>query len=437
MRTTPYAFALLSVAAGLVGGHSGAEPSRGAAYPSFQGARLAGARNPVHVPSHPRLIRLRAEGAPVYVWQAGAYHWIPRRRLVAAMGYRDSAAAWEAKAPGPIGHPMDFFYEPGGKTGYWYHDGRLYPVKAYVMSVWIDWGHTIDRLPFSVVNRPVEIARGGHVIRLAKAHSNPLTTATEYGVTFRYPKGWIREGQTPLYLFEAKGPAGNADITLNVYPQSDRSPSSPLWFLGKFRVLPDDAKTWPNGQGGIEYQASVQGGSTTIGVVQPMPNHAVGYAFRLAMTVPSSRVTWAWTVLNTWRLGGVSNTAVLTGDTNAHGDPVFRVTLVGPKGRVTTTASLDTGDEGGVLINPALARAIGLVQVGRTLEEGVGGPGHASEQPIYQGLSVAPAGTRNWMLYHGSARGWGLPGIDLGTDFLRHASETDSDGHWTITWAVP
>lgn len=395
-------------------------------------------RSPRRFRARPQLIRLTSHGQPVYLWQAGAYHWIPQRALMQAMGYRYSEATWEASAPGPIGHPMTFYYHPGDKLGYWYHAGKLYPVVAYPESAWTDWGHTVSRLPFALATA-VKILNNGRVVYVKsvvgspiKAH--PLTVFSDDGITFRYPSSWI-PNTFSAYTFQAVGPKGQSSLDLSVYPQSDRSPSSPLWFLGKYRVLPYGAETWSNSQGGIDYQALVDNGDlTSLGVVQPIPSHQFGYAFRLQMTVLSSRVAWAWTVLDRWSLSGEANTALLTGDTNTDGDPTFRVTLVGPSGQITTTASLDTGNEGGILINPSLAQAIGLVQTGTVAQLGVSGQPH--DQPLYKDLSVAPAGTSNWMLYQGTAEGWGLSGIDIGTGFLRYATETDSNGHWTITWVV-
>ncbi len=408
----------------------------------FERPKYSAAANSRRLSTRPSLVRLKASGYPVYLWQAGAYHWIPRRQLMQAIGYQYRQAHWETALPGPSGHPLTFYYHPGDPVGYWYHAGYMYPVESYAPIAWYDWGHTVSWLPFPKSKTAVKLLKNGHIVRLkdraAKHHPSPpaLLTETFDGITFRYPSSWVAATEAP-YLFQASGGQGNETMTLNVYPESDRSPASPLWFLGKYRVLPDDATTWSNGQGGVDYQASMDGNSwITIGVVQPLPNTVVGYAFRLQMTVPSTSVVKAWSILNQWSVTGTAATATLSGQNPAGSPPTFSVTLVGPKGRVTTTAELDTGNQGAVLINPTLAKAIGLVKTGTATEIGVNGYGDAQTQPVYQGLSIAPRGTSDWMLYEGVAEGWGLPGIDLGTDFLTYASETDHDGHWTITWQV-
>lgn len=291
----------------------------------------------------------------------------------------------------------------------------------------------------------VELAPSGHVpialpiiaptITVPTPTGNALTTYSYGGISFQYPASWNTTPESgQRYIYQVQGPGGASTLSFHVYDQSDRSPSSPLWFLGKFRVLPDDAKTWSNGDGGIDYQAtSEDGGDVTVGVVQPIPSGDPGTAFNLSIEVVPSRVNYAWTLLNTWRFGAAANRATLTGSTNQYGDPAFKVTLVGPAGAVTTTAVLDTGNEGPVLINPRLANAIGLQKTGTHTSCGVNG---CAPEPTYSGLSVAPAGSSNWMVARGSAIGWKLSGIDLGTDFLKYATETDSDGHWAITWTV-
>ena len=262
---------------------------------------------------------------------------------------------------------------------------------------------------------------------------NTLTTYSYGGISFQYPASWQPTPESgQQYIYQIQGPGAESTLSFHVYDQSDRSPSSPLWFLGKYRVLPDDAKTWSNGQGGIDYQARA-GDYVTVGIVQPIPSRDPGTAFNLSIQVLRSRTSYAWQLLNTWRFGAAANRATLTGSTNQYGDPAFKVTVVGPKGSITTFAVLDTGNEGPVLINPRLARAVGLPQTGTQTSCGVNG---CAREPTYSRLSVAPAGSSNWMVANGSAIGWHSAGIDLGTNFLRYATETDSNGHWTITWAV-
>ena len=423
----------LTTALGLAAWHM-ASPSRMSVGAPKEPARTAGV---ARLPSRPSLIRLKSPGKPLYLWQAGSYHWVPRRSVLYAMGYRYRDAVWESAAPGPMGHSLTFFYKPGDRLGYWYHQGRMYPVAQYPRSAWIHFGHTVDRIPLPKTKQAVKILASGHVIRLrshpARPQANALSVYSQDGVSFHYPKAWSLVNSSH-YLLEAE--QGSSLLGFNVYSESDRSPQSPLWFLGKYRVLPDDARTWSNHQGGVDYEASAGPGLITVGTVQPMPNPAFGYAFRLTMTVPRTRINWAWTVLDQWRLGPSADTAVLMGNTNVYGSPTFPVTITGPHGSVTTTATLDTGNEGPALINPTLARQIGLVITGRALETGVSGYQHAHYQPLYQGLSLAPKGTQHWMLYQASAKGWGLPGVDLGTDFLKYATETDNNGHWTITWPI-
>jgi hypothetical protein len=210
-----------------------------------------------------------------------------------------------------------------------------------------------------------------------------------------------------------------------------------LWVLGKFRVLPDDAKTWSNGRGGLDYQAQSSGGETTVGVVEPIPSDNPGTAFNLSMTVDPSQVTWAWSVLNTWHwIGNGASTATLSGQTNQYGTPVFPVTVTGPNGSINTWAELDTGNEVTTLVTPSVARAIGLLQTGSSQACGVN---NCSSEPTYQGLSIAPKGTVNWMQQNVNAEGWdgaGSVSIDIGTGFLKYASVSLEGIHWVITWPV-
>ncbi|MDA8206937.1 MAG: hypothetical protein M0Z36_12790 [Thermaerobacter sp.] len=130
--------------------------------------------------------------------------------------------------------------------------------------------------------------------------------------------------------------------------------------------------------------------------------------------------------------------STVSGSTFQGNTPVMQVTVTGPLGSATTWAVLDTGNESGPTITPALAQAIGLTQSGTTQSCGVNS---CTSVPYYSGLSIE-AGNATALLANVSAAGWqGFTGggydvqVDIGPGSIPGYHLHVSQGRWTLTWS--
>lgn len=438
---SPRLRALFPVAAGRLSNALESRLPSGAAQP-IRSSRS----QPDHRASPPRYVVYRHTS---FLWQDGAYHRLPYVGFVHILSGIDPAVVAH-RLNGPMGRTLDLVKYRN--EYYWFHGGYWLPVIQFPETVWHHRGHLVTSLgTVAPVSRTwlAKISVAGRVALLRRTpirpNDSPSVLALD-GVQFVVPYGWTRgivglvpTGSDEVLTAEDMTTAHGVrpgSLVLFVYPQSDRSPTSPLWIFGQIKVLPRGGTVWDDGQG-VDYQVSDRGGDVTIGTVQPLTDDSSGYAFHLQMTVPPAEVSWAWTLIDQWSTTQGAPDATLTGSTTQFGTPIVPVTVVGPTGTSANTwAEIDTGNESDVLIAPALAQSIGLTQTGTTGSVGVNG--EASE-PTYSGLSVSARTNHAWMVVKSPAEGWvgfGSVQLDLGQTFLKYATLTDNNGHWTLTWTV-
>jgi hypothetical protein len=139
------------------------------------------------------------------------------------------------------------------------------------------------------------------------------------------------------------------------------------------------------------------------------------------------------------QLAGYHN--IITGTVPPGGTVTFPVTLIGPTGRVQTTAMVDTGNELPPILVEHLAQQIGLTPTGATFLTGVV-PGATTTGPTYGAFEVVPQG----QYVEGTPSALPISqavgvtqstvgvGINLGQTVLAHTKLVEEDGRWWFGW---
>ncbi len=384
----------------------------------------------------PPLIRL-PHGQAMFFWkQAGSYHRIPDPRLLRAMGFSPWQAVSLNSVPGPVGHPLRFYFDPHAAEGFWFDHHTFYPIQSYAPSDWTRWGALLHQIPFPVSNRWVRLGPRGpepiwpHSPAPVQSAIHALNTYVYQNLVVNYPAGWrlvpTLAGSTCL---QALAPTGRGRFTLAIVPLHGR----PLQ-----RTIHPPAtrgRIMANRRGGYTFQIAGRR-QITVGVLETMAGTPT-QAFKLSMTVPWEDAKWARSVVQGWRfLRPGTARAVLSGTSNQLGSPLFAVTVVGPSGAVNTWAELDTGNESDTLVTAQVARAVGLIAAGPEISCGANS---CATVPTYRDLSVAPKGTSQWLAWQAPAYQWkgaGRATIDLGTEFLRSATLSLTAHRWVVTWPI-
>ena len=139
------------------------------------------------------------------------------------------------------------------------------------------------------------------------------------------------------------------------------------------------------------------------------------------------------------QLAGYRN--IITGTVPPVGTVAFPVTLIGPAGRVQTTAMVDTGNELPPILVERLAQQIGLTPTGATAFIGVV-PGVPTTGPTYGAFDVVPQGqyvAGSPSALHiaqavGVTQSTSGVGINLGQTVLAHTKLVEQDGRWWFAW---
>jgi len=132
---------------------------------------------------------------------------------------------------------------------------------------------------------------------------------------------------------------------------------------------------------------------------------------------------------------------IITGTVPPGGTVMFPVTLIGPAGRVQTTAMVDTGNELPPILVEHLAEQIGLTPTGETTVMGVV-PGASTTGPTYGAFDVVPQGhyvegTPSALPIAqavGVTQSTSGAGINLGQTVLAHTKLVEQDGRWWFGW---
>lgn len=390
-----------------------------AAYPRFAGGIHASTTALTMKYRGPQLVR---RNGVVYVQQDQKYHRIPNPALAAAMGVRPDQARSEAKLSLPVGHPLTFVYDPSVRIGYWFHRGKLYPVKSYAPSDWQRWGHLVRYLPFPRSHFWVRLSRSGMRSMALLPAPGAFRSFDYQGLVVDYPASWkIQLTSKPSLQVTSLG--------------RNHTPMQVLLHV-QFLALPQSAMTHSTAKG-VTFAAFTARRAGRVVVSRQVAFGRSGGVVRLRLTVPLTLAKWARSFLDRWQVHlGSTKTAHLSGTSNQQGSPIVPVTLVGPKAAVNSWAEIDTGNQSATLVTPAVARAIGLKSLGSQISCGVQ---DCAMEMEYGGLSVAPKGTADWMQWAGKAVRWQGSGgvtVDLGTTFLKKARLSLNGGRWRLAWPV-
>ncbi len=377
----------------------------------------------------PALIRLTGGQAQFFWKQAGRYHRIPNPRLLRAMGFAPRQADSVRAVPGPLGHPLRFFFDPHAAEGFWFAHQTFYPIQSYVPTDWTRWGALLHRIPFPVSRRWVRLGPRGPDPALVQSAVHAISTYVYQNLAVNYPADWrLVPTLAGSDCLQALARSGSGRFSLAIVRLNGR----PLQRVIKASTY---GRVMANGRGGYNFQIASRR-RTTVGVVEAMAG-TPSRAFRVSMTVAPDEAEWAWSVVQGWRfLAPGTSRALLSGTSNQLGSPVFAVTVVGPSGAVNTWAELDTGNEGDTLVTAQVARAVGLVAAGRQVSCGANS---CAEVPTYRDLSVAPKGTSRWLQWRVAAYQWkgaGRATIDLGAQFLNTATLSLTDHRWVLSWPI-
>lgn len=390
-----------------------------AAYPRFAGGTHASAAALTMKPLGPQLVR---RNGLIYARQDQKYHRIPTPSLAAAMGFRLDQARSETQLSLPIGHPLTFVYDPAARVGYWFHRGKLYPVKAYAASDWQRWGHLVRYLPFPRSHVWVRLGRSGMRAMALLPAPEALRSFDYQGLVVDYPASWKiqRTAKPSLQVTSLGRNHTRLQVLLNV----------------RFLASPKSTMTQVAAKG-VRFEALVAHRAGTMVVSRQVAFGRSDGVVRLRLTVPFALAKWARSFLDRWQIHlGSTKIAHLSGTSNQQGSPIVPVTLVGPKTAVNSWAEIDTGNQSVTLVTPSVARAIGLKSLGSQISCGVKDCAMETE---YGGLSVAPQGTADWMQWAGEAIRWqgsGSVTVDLGTTFLKKARLSLNEGRWWLVWPV-